>query len=98
LLRHLGDQRLIVVGRGQIEQLREIGGVLRELVEAFDGAFVARALAQQLLRPILVFPEAGRLRVVIQAFDAMSQAVDVKDTSPAPRGAGPGRREPRAVR
>jgi hypothetical protein len=97
-LTDLAEQGFVAVERSQLEELGQIGDLLAELVEALDRAFVARALLQELLRALLVVPEARRQAVVVQALDAVTQPVDVKGTSPAPRGAGSGPRAGRAVR
>jgi hypothetical protein len=67
----------------ELEQLGQLRYLAFELHEAVDGVLVAGALGHQRASRFRIVPEAFALRTVVEVIDLSTQAVEVKDTSPA---------------
>ncbi|MEZ4249054.1 MAG: hypothetical protein R3B99_12525 [Polyangiales bacterium] len=81
---------------GHLEQLEKALHVARQAVPRQDRLFGACTLSHQLLGLLSLVPEAFAEGKVRESIDLVSQAIDVKDTSPAHQGAGRGPRARRA--
>jgi hypothetical protein len=80
----LGDRPLVVLGGTQLEQDDGVVEVARELLDARDLLLQPRALAGDRLRLLLVVPEAGGERLLLEPVDFRLQLRKVKDAPLAP--------------
>jgi len=83
----LGDGRLVLSLGAELEQDLGVLDVLAELLEGLDGLLQPRPLAGELLRLLLVVPEAGDERLLAELLDFALQPGDVKDAPLAQQGA-----------
>jgi hypothetical protein len=91
LLRRIRDDGLVALGDAELEVLLEVDELLPELLGELELGLGLRALAQRLLGGLVVVPEAGNERGLVQIFEQAGQSRDVKDAPLAPRDASSGR-------
>jgi hypothetical protein len=91
LLGSVGDDGLVPLGDAEFEVLLEVGELFAELLRELELRLGLRAFAQGLLGGLVVVPEAGDERGLVQIFEQASQSRDVKDAPLAPRDASSGR-------
>jgi hypothetical protein len=80
----LGDGGLVVLRRAEIEQDDGVLEVARELLDAGDVLLDRRAPAGDDLRLLLVVPEAGGERQLLEPVDLCLELRQVKDAPLAP--------------
>jgi hypothetical protein len=79
-----GDGRVVVLGGAEVEQDDGIVQVARQLLDRRQALFQRRPLARDALGLLLVVPEAGRERLLLEAVDLRFQLRKVKDAPLAP--------------
>jgi hypothetical protein len=84
LRRRLGDGRLVVLRRPEIEQDRGVLDVACQLLEAADLLLEPRALARDGLGLLLVVPEARGERLLLEPLYLCLELRQVKDAPLAP--------------
>jgi hypothetical protein len=84
LRRGLGNGRLVVLGGAEVEQDDRVVEVARELLDAREPLLEPGALARDRLRLLLVVPEAGSERLLLELVDFRLQLRKVKDAPLAP--------------
>jgi len=84
------QRRVVVLGAAELEQLAGVLQAARDRVERRDGGLQALFLAPQLLGALLVGPDLRVLELPVDLYEAGAPAVEVKDTSSAPRTADAG--------
>jgi hypothetical protein len=82
--RRLGDGGLVVALGAELEQDDGVVQVARELLDPGDVLLERRALPRDGLRLLLVVPEAGRERQLLQPVDLCLELRQVKDAPLAP--------------
>ena len=87
LLGPVGDHRLVVFRLGHLEQLGLIADLGEQLVVVGQALLDVCALTHQGARLVRIVPKPLALRAVVQAIELATKTFDVKDTSPAFRGA-----------
>jgi hypothetical protein len=80
----LGDRGFVVLARAQFEEDRAVVDVARELLDGPELLLERRALAIDRLRLLLVVPEAGGERLLLERVDSGFQLRDVKGAPLAP--------------
>jgi hypothetical protein len=80
----LFDGRFVVLGRAELEQDRRVVEIACQLLDRADMLLERRALAGDGLRFLLVVPETGRERLLLEAVDLGLQLRQVKDAPLAP--------------
>jgi hypothetical protein len=84
LRRRLGDRGLVVLRRAELEQDDGVVQVPRQLLDRPDVLLDRRPLAGDRLRLLLVVPEAGGERLLLEPVDLGLQLRQVKDAPLAP--------------
>jgi len=80
----LGDGGLVVLRRAEVEQDDRVVEVARELLDASDVLLDRRAPAGDDLRLLLVVPDAGGERQLLEPVDLCLELRQVKDAPLAP--------------
>jgi hypothetical protein len=75
----LGDDRGVVLAGAQVEQDGGVVDVARQFLDRREALLEARALARDGLRLLLVVPETGRERLLLEPVDIGLQLREVKD-------------------
>jgi hypothetical protein len=83
LFRDFGEHRRVLLLAGELQQIEQVASLAVHVFEAFERFLGAGAFPHELLGLLLVVPEALGAAEVRQPIDAVSQSVEVKDTSPA---------------
>jgi len=81
---HLGQRRLVVLGRAQLEQDAGVVEVARQLLDARDLRLEGRALAGDDLRLLLVVPEPRGQGLLLELVYLALESRQVKDAPLAP--------------
>jgi hypothetical protein len=80
----LGDRRLVVLGGAEVQQDDRVVQVPRQLLDARELLLEAGALAVDDLRRLLILPEAGRERLLLELVYLRFELRKVKDAPLAP--------------
>jgi len=80
----LGDRRVVVFARTELEQHADVVDVSRELLDRPELLLEARPLPVDRLRLFLVVPKTGRERLLFEGVEACFQLRDVKGAPLAP--------------
>jgi len=84
------ERGVVVLGAAELEQLARVLEAAGDGGEGLDRGFQALLLASQLLGALRIGPDLRVLELPVDLYEARALAVEVKDTSSAPRTCGSG--------
>jgi hypothetical protein len=76
---------IVVLRLRHAEQLARIGEAAGDALQRGDGGFEGLLLAPELLGALLVGPDRGVFEVLVDRYEALLLALEVKNTSSAPQ-------------